>query len=129
MNFNEININQFYKSVIEADKQPIVICDIEHTIVYMNTSAIKRYAKRGGSDLIGRNLLDCHNEDSKAKINKCVEWFGKSKENNLVYTFHNDNENSDIYIVALRDEIGRLIGYYEKHESRSEEKMSKYQLD
>ena len=28
--------NNFFKSVIDADDAPVVICDLEHTIVYMN---------------------------------------------------------------------------------------------
>ena len=27
--------NNFFKSVIDADDAPVVICDLEHTIVYM----------------------------------------------------------------------------------------------
>ena len=42
-----------------------------------------------------------------------LEWFKKSKDNNIVYTSRNDRENKDVYMVALRDENGELIGYYE----------------
>ena len=37
--------NNFFKSVIDADDAPVVICDLEHTIVYMNPTAVKRYEK------------------------------------------------------------------------------------
>lgn len=37
--------NNFFKSVIDADDVPVVICDLEHTIVYMNPTAVKRYEK------------------------------------------------------------------------------------
>ena len=46
---------------------------------------------------------------------------------NLVYTFHNEKQNKDVYMVALREE-GRLIGYYEKHEYRNAETMKQYDL-
>lgn len=123
---NTINLNQYLKSVIDADLQPVVICNLEHTVIYMNTSAIKRYAKWGGSDLIGRNLMDCHNEDSQKKMIKCLEWFEQDTENNIVFTFHHPKDNADVYVVALRDELGRLIGYYEKHESRNLENTERY---
>ena len=33
-----------------------------------------------------------------------------------------DKENKDVYMVALRDDTGALICYYEKHEYRNIEK-------
>ena len=39
----------------------------------------------------------------------------------MIYTSYNENENKDVYMVALRDESGDLIGYYEKHEYRNRE--------
>lgn len=117
------NINQLFKSIVDADKEPVVICGLDSTIIYMNLSAIKRYAKYGGSDLIGRSIYNCHHEESNSKIEKCLEWFSQSEDNNSVF-IHNINkegEDSDIYVVALRDDLGRLMGYYEKHESRIHE--------
>ncbi len=29
------NLNEVYKSVLEADKAAIVICDLDHKIIYM----------------------------------------------------------------------------------------------
>ena len=40
--------------------------------------------------------------------------------------FRNDEENKDVYMVSLRDEDGKLIGYYEKHEYRDQETMKIY---
>mgnify|MGYP006922437624 CR=1 FL=1 len=44
-------------------------------------------------------------------------------------TFHNEKENRDVYMIALRDEAGTLIGYYEKHECRDVETGKMYQFD
>ena len=93
----------------------------------MNPAAVTAYAKRGGDQLLGQNLLDCHNAESVAKIKRVVEWFAQSEDHNIVYTFHNENQNKDVYMVALRDE-GKLIGYYEKHEYRNRETMAQYEL-
>ncbi len=119
-------INKYFKSIIDADRQAVVICDLNHTIIYMNPAAIIRYAKRGGEKLIGQSLLNCHNEKSGEIINKVISWFNESKENNIIYTFYNEKENKDVYMVALRDENGNLIGYYEKHEIRNHETMKLY---
>ena len=122
------DINEIYKSVLEADRAAVVICDLEHTIIYMNPVAIERYAKWGGKDLMGKSLLNCHNEKSREMIQKVVEWFKASKDNNIVYTFFNQKENKDVYMVALRNEEGNLIGYYEKHEYRNRETMKMYDI-
>ena len=119
-------LEKMYKSVLEQDRSAIVLCDLEHTIVYMNPAAIANYSKYGGVSLIGKCLLDCHNPQSRESIEKVVAWFAKSVENNLIYTSHNEKQNKDIYMVALRDENGQLIGYYEKHEYRTPEMAKMY---
>jgi len=124
-----IDLNEVYKSVLEADKAAVVICDLSHTIIYMNPVAISRYGKWGGKNLIGKSLLDCHNDKSREMIAKVLDWFRKSKDNNIVYTSYNEKENKDVYMVALRNESGELIAYYEKHEYRNRETMKMYDMD
>ncbi|MCD7766176.1 MAG: PAS domain-containing protein [Lachnospiraceae bacterium] len=116
-------MNDFLKAVVEADDAPVVICDMEHTIVYMNPTAVKRYAKSGGEQLIGKSIFDCHNPHSKEIILSVVERFRRESELNKVYTYTKnwDGEDTDVYIVALKNDAGELIGYYEKHESRLHE--------
>jgi PAS domain-containing protein len=118
---------ELYKSVLDQDRCAVVICNLEHEIVYMNQAAVKNYAKWGGEQLLGKSLLACHNPESQDKIKQVVDWFAASPEHNLVYTFHNEKQNKDVYMVALRSE-GKLIGYYEKHEFRNKETMKLYDL-
>ncbi|MDE7199232.1 MAG: PAS domain-containing protein [Lachnospiraceae bacterium] len=118
---NTKELSQFFKSIIDQDRCAVVICNLAHEIIYMNPTAVQRYAKRGGAALVGQSLLDCHNAQSVAMIEKVVDWFSQSIEHNIIYTFRNEKENKDIYMVALRDEDGTLIGYYEKHEYRDVE--------
>ena len=93
----------------------------------MNPAAVLNYEKWGGEKLIGRSLMECHNQASREKIQQVVDWFIEDDNHNIVYTFHNEKQNKDVYMVALRDE-GKLIGYYEKHEYRNTEKMKLYDL-
>ena len=123
------DLNSIYKSVLEADRAAVVICDPEHTIIYMNPAAVRRYEKWGGAALLGKSLLDCHNQKSCEMIHKVTDWFKASPDNNLVHTFYNPKENKDVYMVALRDKEGELIGYYEKHEYRDRETMKMYDMD
>lgn len=119
-----MELGAFFKSVIDQDRAAVVICDLCHTIIYMNPSAVKRYKK----DLTGKRLLDCHGAVSRDRIEQVVEWFKADAAHNIVYTFRNEKENKDVYMVALRDGDGALIGYYEKHEYRTNESMKLYDL-
>lgn len=121
-----MELSKFFQSIIEQDRCAVVICNLEHEIIYMNPAAKVRYARRGGAKLIGSSLLDCHNEKSNEMIKKVVSWFAESKDHNIIYTSHNKKENKDVYMVALRDEDGTLIGYYEKHEYRNAETEEMY---
>ena len=123
----EENFSTYFKSILEQDRAAVVICNLQHEIIYMNPAAVTNYAKWGGDRLIGKSLLDCHNPESVENIKKVVEWFAADESHNIVYTFHNEKQNKDVYMVALRDN-GRLIGYYEKHEYRNLETMKRYDI-
>ena len=92
----------FFKSILEQDTAPVVICDLNSVILYMNPAAIDTYH----ADLTGRNLALCHNS--------------------TVFTSRIEKTNTDIYMVALRDDAGNLIGYYEKHACRMPETEPAY---
>ena len=68
-----IDLNEVYKSVLEVDKAAVVICDLNHVIIYMNPAAISRYEKWGGENLMGQSLLNCHNDKSREMIIKVLE--------------------------------------------------------
>ena len=119
-------MEEFYKSVLEQDEAAVVLCDLNHTIVYMNPAAACRYAKNGGYDLVGKSLMECHNDKSNEMIIKIVEWFKESLEHNKIYTFFNEKENKDVYMIALRDAGRNLIGYYERHMYRNRESGKLY---
>lgn len=117
-------LHELFKSVMEQDEAPVVICDLDSVIVYMNPAAIARYHR----DLTGKNLKSCHNADSNEKIDRVLAWFAESPAHNKVYTYRNDKENKDVYMIALRNGEGTLIGYYEKHEYRNRETAGLYEL-
>lgn len=116
----------YFASVLAQDRAAVVICNLQHEIIYMNPAAVQRYARRGGSALLGQSLMDCHSPAARALIEKVVDWFAASPEHNQIYTFYNEAENKDVYMVALRAADGALIGYYEKHEYRNRETAGFY---
>lgn len=124
-----MSLEKFFKAIIDSDNASVVICNKNHTIVYMNPAACKSYEKYGGEDLVSKSILDCHNEHSAAAIKTVAAAFEKNPKLNRVFTFHNEKQNKDVYMIALRDETGELLGYYEKHEYRNPETCERYKLD
>ena len=119
-------LSPYFKSIIDQDPMAVVICNIMHEIVYMNPAAKEEYSDEGGENLIGLLIFDCHSHASSEKIDRVVKWFLESPENNVIHTFYNGSKDMDFYMVALRDDKGELIGYYEKHESRKRDETPYY---
>lgn len=119
-----MEIEKFLKSIIEQDTTKIVICNLDHNVIYLNKRAREAY----GDSILNKSIFDCHNPKSQELIVKVVDWFKKSKDNNIVHTFYNPKHNKDVYMVALRDENDELIGYYEKHEYRDRDTSPFYDL-
>ncbi len=117
-----MELTKLFKSVIDQDTAPVVICDLNHTVVYMNPASIACYHV----DITNKSIKECHNAESNEKIDRVLAWFAESKDNNIIYTSRNDKRNKDVYMVALRDDSGELIGYYEKHEFRNREESPLY---
>ena len=46
-------MEQLFKSILEQDRAPIVVCNMQSTVVYMNPSAIARYK----IDLTGKSAV------------------------------------------------------------------------
>ena len=109
------DLNAYFKSIIDQDRESVVICDLNHIIIYMNPAAVVDYKKYGGASLLGKAFWPATNPHSVEAIRKVVEWFAADASHNIVYTYHNAKHDRDVYMVALRDEDGTLIGYYEKH--------------
>jgi transcriptional regulator with PAS, ATPase and Fis domain len=50
----------------------VTVCDAEGIILEMNDRAAQTLEKDGGYALIGRNLLDCHSETSRGKVQQML---------------------------------------------------------
>ena len=44
------------------------VCDRQGVCLYMNEHAASLFAKWGGKDLVGKNLLDCHDEPARSRF-------------------------------------------------------------
>ena len=57
-----------------------------------------------------------------------LNWFAEDKANNCVHTYYDSKKMKDEYMIALRDDDGNLIGYYEKHEFRNVDNTPFYDM-
>jgi len=71
----------------------VTVCDTEGMILYMNDKAKATYIKHG--NLIGKNLMDCHNERSKNIIRHLLDTGGKN-----AYTIEKNGIKKMIYQTA-----------------------------
>lgn len=107
---------QFLIDLLDSLKNPVLFADTNHIIQYMNKSAIKHFDE--GLDLIGTNVLHCHNEASVKMMLEIFEEMQSGLEERMI----TDNEKWRIYMRSVRDQKGGLLGYYERYEPPLKEK-------
>lgn len=76
----------------------VFVCDADGIVIYMNETAIRNYASDGGATLIGKNLKDCHNEESNRKIREIMTTHQKN-----VYTIEKNGKKKIIYQTPWMD--------------------------
>jgi transcriptional regulator with PAS, ATPase and Fis domain len=85
----------------------ITVCDKNGTILEMNKKSAASFANEGGYQLIGKNLFDCHLQNSVSKI---IELLTENKTN--VYTIEKNGVKKLIY-QSPWSENGELKGLVE----------------
>jgi transcriptional regulator with PAS, ATPase and Fis domain len=58
---------------IEEFPGSITVCDREGVILEMNARSAETFQKDGGKELIGADLLNCHPEPARIKLEKMME--------------------------------------------------------
>jgi PAS domain-containing protein len=87
----------------------VTVCDADGVITEMNGYAAKIFAKNGGLDLIGSDLLGCHPEPARSKLKEML--LAPPEEPN-VYTIEKNGVKKIIYQFACRKD-GRFSGLVE----------------
>ena len=118
---------EFLKGYAETEEFPLVICDMDYKIKFMNKRAAKEYEKYGGKAMIGRSLRAFLNEEAQSKVDMVIEWFKESPEHNTILSVSDANCLKDKYMCAIRDDKGELIGFCSKHISRKQDENTPYE--
>lgn len=86
----------------------VTVCDADCRIIYMNERSRQTFAARGGADLIGHNLMDYHNERSRAIISRLLAEGGTN-----AYTIEKQGQRKLIFQTAWRLPDGTVGGLTE----------------
>lgn len=105
--------NTILSAILNSILEPIVFVDENHIITYMNSAGIEKYKERGGRNLIGKSIFDCHNENSNKIIKEVFEELQNGLDEKYIST---NNKNEKYFIRAVRDVNGKLLGYFERFE-------------
>jgi PAS domain-containing protein len=97
-------------AILESIKDPLLFVDVGHIICYMNRAAIEHFDD--GEALLGRSVMDCHNERSCETIRQTLTALEAGEDERLIAT----TETNRIYMRAVRSPDGDVIGYYERYE-------------
>lgn len=96
-------------AILDSIKDPVLFVDTDHVILYMNKAATEHF--EDGAALLGRSVMDCHNARSQRIIRDVLAALQAGEEERLISDTHEDR----IYMRAVRDAEGRVIGYYERY--------------
>jgi transcriptional regulator with PAS, ATPase and Fis domain len=84
----------------------VIVSDAMGTIIYLNEKAVNNFQKEGGRELIGKNLKDCHQDHSNARIREMMETHEKN-----IYTIEKKGKKKLIYQAPWfkEGEFGGLV--------------------
>ncbi len=101
---------ELLENFLNSLKDPFVFVDTDHVIRYMNKAAINTFKK--GASHLGESIFACHNDHSCQIIREIFVKMQEGLEEQLI----TDNERFRIFMRAVRDSSGKLLGYYERYE-------------
>ena len=100
---------------------------MDFRIRYINKLAAEKYSKYGGYDLVGRSLNVFMDEEAQSKVDMVIEWFKEDVSHDCILAVRDKRNNTDIYMCAMRDENGELIGFCSRHRSRINDEAAPYE--
>ena len=103
-------------AILDSMRDPVMFVDMDHIIRYMNKAAIAHFDD--GEALLGRSLMACHNEQSQQMIRQTVPMLQAGADERLIST----GKENRIYMRAVRNTGGEVIGYYERYEPCGDQK-------
>lgn len=105
--------NRTLHALLDSLIDPIVFADTDHIVRYLNQAAVLHFKE--GRTLLEKSILECHNDQSNAEIITILAKMKQGLDEQLI----TDNDNQRIFMRAVRDSSGQLLGYYERYENKN----------
>lgn len=93
---------------VEKFAGAVIVSDRDGIILELNARAAANYAKEGGLQLIGQNMLDCHPEPARSKLRTLME-----NQTTNVYTIEKKGLKKLIYQAPWYAADGSYAGFIE----------------
>ena len=106
-----MNKEKLLLALVESMPDPLVIADTNHVVLHANRAANK--IMNEGKPLEGHSLDECHNEESKVRLKEVLQMLENGQEE--VQITDKSEGKQRTYMRAIRDENGKLLGYYERY--------------
>ena len=124
-----MELKEYFRCIIDAAERPLVLCDTDFRVIYTNKKAEELYEARLSHKLMGNSARALLSEEELTRVDAAVEWFKESTENNKVFVRHSVSDNTDVYIKAVRDDEGEVIGFYNYLDYRNAETGKEFDLN
>ena len=102
---------EILEAILDAYAYEVIFVDRTHIVRYMNKTAKIRYGNRV---IIGNSLFNCHNENSRGKIEEFLRRADAGEDE--MFQVLNGKTGEREFFVPVRDSEGKVVGYFERHE-------------
>lgn len=102
---------ELLENILDAYAYEVVFVDRDHIVRYMNKIAKIRYQ---GRVEINQSLFNCHNENSKGKIEEFLKRADAGEDE--MFETYNKKTGEREFFVPVRNKERQVIGYFERHE-------------
>jgi hypothetical protein len=106
---------KLFKCLLDSFQEPVMLMDTQHIIRYLNPASARRYKVR--TTYVDRSIFKCHNENSKKIMLEAFACLEAGEEEKLIMV----DAQYRIFMRAVRDEDGTLLGYYARFEPKTNE--------
>lgn len=104
-----------FKTIVDNSTYGVVVCDLEHTVIYVN-SALCKISLFAPEEIIGKNVLDFYSSPQREQIAEGLKRLFEKGDAEL-NEFWNRRKNGTIYpsqinAVFIRDAKGKPLFYF-----------------
>jgi DUF438 domain-containing protein len=108
---------EIMEAILDSIEYPIIFVDTDFIIKYLNKRAREEYyEKRKIKNLIGKEIYHCHPPQAKEALRKAFKELTETGDNEL-FLYESQKVKSKLYLRAVRNKEGQLIGFYQRYAS------------